>query len=150
MADNPQATNIPAPAPAAPSVIVKGLFVLMATLTGIAVTAATFSLKFAYDANAMLATQTAQITAMGETQDTAFASMETARNAAIAAIKSSHDLELAPMRDLLAKIEADNEADIRQDKTLNKHWKIASWTKARINELRVEHGLPLKEWPSFD
>jgi hypothetical protein len=58
--------------------------------------------------------------------------------------------ELATTRERMSLLLADTARDVRQDKQLGHHWKLHSWSKSRINELRVASSLPLSEWPNLD
>ncbi|MFQ5625033.1 MAG: hypothetical protein ACE5FM_00055 [Methyloligellaceae bacterium] len=57
--------------------------------------------------------------------------------------------KLALLQQAVEVIVSDKDADKRQDDTLIKHWKIVSWSKDRINELRAAQGLPLASWPDL-
>jgi hypothetical protein len=50
----------------------------------------------------------------------------------------------------MAVHERDEQHDVKQDKTLSSHWRIHSWTRDRITELRTTHGLPVVGWPDLD
>jgi len=43
----------------------------------------------------------------------------------------------------------DNQETLRQSNQLVKHWKLHSWERDRITELRNLHDLPLSPWPDL-
>jgi len=57
---------------------------------------------------------------------------------------------LAVMEAALEQIVSDTEADARRDETLSKHWRLHSWAKDRVTELRNMHNQPLVEWPELN
>lgn len=44
---------------------------------------------------------------------------------------------------------SDNQETLRQAGQLVKHWKLHSWERDRITELRNFHDLPLSPWPDL-
>ena len=57
--------------------------------------------------------------------------------------------KIALMQQSLASVVSDTEKDKKQDDTLTKFWRLHSWERARINELRIADGLPIAEWPDL-
>ncbi len=57
---------------------------------------------------------------------------------------------LALLHETVEDIVENTEADLRRDRTLTKHWRIHSWTKDRITELRNAHDMAVVGWPSLD
>jgi len=58
--------------------------------------------------------------------------------------------QLALLQQSVNRIADDTETDRKQNETLTKFWKILSWDKDRITELRNTHGLALMPWPDLD
>lgn len=53
--------------------------------------------------------------------------------------------EISVMNEKLSSIQSDKAQDNRQDQT--KHWRLHSWARDQINELRYSNNLPLAPWP---
>ncbi len=58
-------------------------------------------------------------------------------------------LSVENLTTLVQSVVTDNEADVKQDETLRKFWKLHTWEKSRVTELRHLHGLDLAEWPDL-
>ena len=93
---------------------------LFGILLAICLSVATFSLKFAFDANAE-----------------------------IQKMKGTDELRFQQIQRSLDEIANDKENDVRQDKTLNKLWKISSWSKTEINKLQFKAGEEPTSWPDL-
>jgi hypothetical protein len=93
---------------------------LFSVLLAICLGLASFSLKFAFDANAE-----------------------------IQSMKGTNELQFQQIKDSLGDIANDKENDIRQDKVLNKLWKTASWSKTEINKLQFKAGEEPTSWPDL-
>ena len=57
--------------------------------------------------------------------------------------------QIAVAREQLTNVLSDSAVDNTQSATLSKHWKLHSWERVRINELRVQQGLPIAAWPDL-
>ena len=57
--------------------------------------------------------------------------------------------DIGDLNDAVKQVVSDTEADVRQDATLAKHWKIVSFHRDKINELRSKADLPLISWPDL-
>lgn len=55
--------------------------------------------------------------------------------------------EISVMNEKLSSIQSDKAQDNRQDQTITKHWRLHSWARDQINELRQHNNLPLAPWP---
>ena len=58
--------------------------------------------------------------------------------------------DLKILQTQVALIVSDKETDIKQTATLQKHWKLRSWARDRVTELRQQHSLSLEPWPDLD
>lgn len=38
---------------------------------------------------------------------------------------------------------------MKVNRTVKKHWKLHAWAKDQINELRIQHDLHMRSWPSL-
>jgi hypothetical protein len=54
------------------------------------------------------------------------------------------------MEENVERLMADTHRDEKQDRSVRKHWKLHTWARDRITELRHVHGLPLEPWPDLD
>jgi len=70
-------------------------------------------------------------------------------NTQLAVLQESMKLRHESVDDDLLTLADDTEEMTRVLEAMSKHWKIHSWTKDQINELRVKLDLPLKGWPDF-
>lgn len=59
------------------------------------------------------------------------------------------DERLATMQAAIEALAANTTADVKQDATLAKHWKIHSATRTAIQRLWNEHQLGVWEWPEL-
>ena len=50
----------------------------------------------------------------------------------------------------LDEVKKKKDADVKQDHQIQKFWKLHSWEKTRIDELRIRQKLPLSEWPDLN
>lgn len=44
----------------------------------------------------------------------------------------------------------DRRAEDKQDATLRKHWKLHTWVRDEIYELRKKNDMPASKWPDFE
>lgn len=62
---------------------------------------------------------------------------------------NAQQTKIALMQQSLELVVSDTEKDKKQDATLTKFWRLHSWERAKINELRVVEGMPIEEWPDL-
>jgi hypothetical protein len=115
---------------------------LFGILLAICLSLATFSLKFAFDANA-------EIQSMKGTNALQFKQINDSNELRFKQIQQSNDVQFMQIKDSLDGITNDKENDIRQDKTLSKLWKISSWSKTEINKLQFKDGDEPTSWPDL-
>lgn len=106
--------------------------ILLALAAGAAITLASFALKWVFDANA-------QMTEMRTTINLKFEQMN-----------QILELKFADIDDSLITL-ADDTGDItRITQQLQKHWKLHTWVKDQVAELRHKQQLDPVSWPDFD
>ena len=93
---------------------------LWGLLIAICLALASFSLKFAFDANAR-----------------------------IQSMEATNSLRFQQVQQTLEALANDKENDIRQDKTLSKLWKISTWNRDQINILQFNSGKVPVGWPDL-
>ena len=49
----------------------------------------------------------------------------------------------------IAQLAKDIEDVAEHDVTVTKFWRLHSWERARLNELRIIEGMPIAEWPDL-
>ena len=94
---------------------------LFGALLAICISLATFSLKFAFDANAE-----------------------------IKSMKGTNELRFEQIQGSLDEIANDKENDIRQDKVISKMWRALNWAKLEVNTLQFEAGKAPTSWDLGD
>lgn len=57
--------------------------------------------------------------------------------------------EIVAHENRLATIENDLKNLVANRETMSKHWKLHSWAKDQINELRFKQDLGVANWPEF-
>ena len=57
--------------------------------------------------------------------------------------------ELRVLKKSVIDLAADKELDKTQNETLTKHWKLHSWSRDEINDLRHKSGLDRSRWPDL-
>ena len=53
------------------------------------------------------------------------------------------------LRQEVKKIVDDKASEAKQDATLRKHWKLHTWTRDEIYELRRKNDMPVNKWPDL-
>ena len=69
----------------------------------------------------------------------------------VQSIQADADLatQILLLQQEVKELRDDKEPEIRQDRTIRKHWKLHNWARNRINELERKNNLPVGEWPEF-
>ena len=99
----------------------KIIQILLGLVTAISIALASFALKWVFDANAQMAI-------MQNTLELKFADFE-----------ATHE-----------GLADDTDEMVRLTKQISRHWKLHSWTKDQIAELRHEAQMNPVSWPDLD
>lgn len=51
------------------------------------------------------------------------------------------------MASAISTIQGDTKDNLRQDESIAKHWRLLSWTRDRLNELKTALDQPIVSWP---
>ena len=90
---------------------------------------------------------------MPELTDILFGTMITiALGLASFALKWQFDAnaDIRVMKTQLFRVESDTSTDSEQNRQMRIFWKLHSWERDQIQEIRVNSGMPLSSWPNFD
>lgn len=140
--------------------------IVLKTLVGICIALATFSLKWTFNANAQITKMEEARTSMKEARKAemkvftdALIKIEIDRKIEVEAANKLLALQFkifetkfTDLEDTLITVTEDTDDITRLEKTARKHWKLHSWAKDNINELRNEHDTltGIASWPDLD